>query len=92
MIPFNIICHSVNIIIDQISIELIEDRMVSIGRFGTLSPYFRLGHLANNVSSGRVQKLPTKRLIKFHPHVSFKNLLKDKHDLFAKDPGQNPSE
>ena len=81
-IPYRTIHYAVNIIIEEMAKEIIEDRIISARRFGTLSPYSRPGHLANDLSSREVRDLPTTRSVKFHPHESFLFLLKDRQDRF----------
>ena len=81
-IPYRTVHHAVSIIIEQIAKEIIDDRIVSARRFGTISPYSIPGHLAHNVSSGEVRTLPTIRSVKFHPHESFLDLLRDRGDRF----------
>jgi nucleoid DNA-binding protein len=89
-IPYRVVHHAVNVIIEQIAKEIVEDRIISARHFGTLSPYSRPGHLAHDLSSGEVRELPTIRSVKFHPHKSFLLLLKDREDRFReKVPAEN---
>lgn len=81
-IPYRTIAYALNVIIEQMAKEIIEDRIISVRRFGTLSPYSIPGHLAHDLSSGEVRTLPTKRSVKFHPHESFLFLLRDREDRF----------
>jgi nucleoid DNA-binding protein len=81
-IPYRTIHYAVNIIIEEMAKEIIEDRIISARRFGTLSPHSRPGHLANDLSLGEVRDLPATRSVKFHPHDAFLFLLKDRKDRF----------
>jgi nucleoid DNA-binding protein len=81
-IPYRTVAHAVNVIIEQMAKEIIEDRIISARRFGTLSPYSIPGHLAHDLSSGEIRTLPTIRSVKFHPHESFLYLLRDREDRF----------
>lgn len=69
-------------IVEHIAQDLVEDRVVSVRRFGTLSPHLRRGHLAFNLSSGKVRRLSDYRSVKFHPHEFFSTLLADREDRF----------
>jgi nucleoid DNA-binding protein len=72
----------VGVIIEQVARDLVNDQIVSARRFGTLSPHCRPGHLAHNLSTGRVRELSSSRSVKFHPHESFLLLLADREERF----------
>jgi nucleoid DNA-binding protein len=76
--------YSINIIIESILEDLINNQTVSVGGFGTLNPYIRKGHLAHNVYTKKIRKLPEIRMIKFIPQNSLLSLLKDKYENFRK--------
>lgn len=84
-IPARKVYQAVGIIIDQISHDLINDTIVSVRRFGTLSPHKRMGHMANDLSIGKVRMLPGYRSVKFHAHEGFLSLLADREDRFRND-------
>jgi nucleoid DNA-binding protein len=65
-----------------VSKDLINDQIVTVRHFGTLSPHTRPGHKANDVSSGAVRELSDTRSVRFHPHESFLSLLLDRLDRF----------
>lgn len=73
------------VIIEQVARDLVNDQIVSARRFGTLSPHSRPGHLAHDLSTGKVRELPPSRFVKFHPHESFLSLLADKEERFRGD-------
>lgn len=83
-IPYRSIYYAVNVIVQEMAKEIILDRVISVKRFGTLSPYSIPGHLANDIMSGEVREIPTVRSVKFHPHESFLSLIKDRKDGFRK--------
>jgi nucleoid DNA-binding protein len=72
----------VGVIVEQVARDLVNDQIVSARRFGTFSPYSRPGHLAHNLSTGKVRKLSPSRSVKFHPHESFLSLLADREERF----------
>lgn len=61
-----------------------NNQIVSVRRFGTLSPHERPSHLARDLSTGKVRELPATKSVKMHPHESFLALLADKKDRFRK--------
>jgi nucleoid DNA-binding protein len=74
--------QAVGTIIEQIATDLVNDEVVTVRRFGTLSPHMRHAHLANNVNSGTVQQVAAKRSVKFHPHEAFKWLIRERQKNF----------
>jgi nucleoid DNA-binding protein len=78
------IYQAVGIIIAQIIDDLVNDHVVSVCKFGTLSPHVRIKHMANNVTDGVVRELPASRAVKFHPHESFTRLILDRRERFLK--------
>ena len=81
-VPYRTIHHAVGLIIDQIVQDLLQDQAVSVRYFGTLSPHSRLGHLAHDLSTGKVRELPVSRSVKFHAHSSLLALLQDRQEHF----------
>ena len=82
VIRYKSILQILGVIVSQISQDLVENRTISVRRFGTLSPYLRHGHLANDLSQGVVRHLPPRRSVKFHPHQSFLALLEERYVRF----------
>ena len=78
------IYHAVGIIIEQITSDLVSDQVVTVRKFGTLSPHLRMSHLANNVRTGVVRKLCSRRSVKFHPHEAFSDLIQERQERFRK--------
>ena len=74
--------HSVSVIIDAISKDLVDNQIVTVRCFGTLSPYTRPGHIANDLSQGKLRTLQPKKSVRFHPSESFLNLLVDRQERF----------
>ena len=83
-ISYRKIYQAVGIIIEQITSDLVNDQVVTVRKFGTLSPHMRRSHLANNVSTGVVRKLCSRRSVKFHPHEAFSNLIQERQERFRK--------
>jgi len=81
-VPFRKIYQAVGIIIEQISSDLVNDQVVTVRKFGTLSPHVRRSHMAHNVSTGVVRKLSSKRSVKFHPHEAFSGLIRERQERF----------
>lgn len=81
-LPFRKIYQAVGIIIEQITSDLVNDQVVTVRRFGTLSPHVRRAHLAHNISTGVVMKLSSKRSVKFHPHDAFRGLIRERQERF----------
>lgn len=81
-VSFNKLYQAVSIIIDQISNDLVSDQVVTVKRFGTLSPHLRVSHIAHNVNNGTIHSLKPKRSVKFHPHASFSALIKERQGRF----------
>ena len=75
---------AVNVIIDQLVQDMVEDRSVSIDRFGTLSPYVLHGHIANNAHTGELHQVPPQRMAKLNPHQAFLDLLSQRVEKFKK--------
>jgi nucleoid DNA-binding protein len=88
-LPFRKIYQAIGMIIEQITSDLVNDQVVTVRRFGTLSPHVRRAHLAHNVSSGVVRKLSSKRSVKFHPHESFSGLIQERQERFRQRPEDN---
>jgi len=61
---------------------MIENHVVTVRRFGTLSPFFRSGYTANDISRQEVRQLEGFCTIKFHPHESFRILIRDRESNF----------
>jgi nucleoid DNA-binding protein len=83
------IYQAVGIIIEQITSDLVNDQVVTVRRFGTLSPYVRMAHLANNVRTGMIRKLRSVKSIKFHPHEAFTSLIHDRQERFRQKDDDN---
>lgn len=69
-------------IIDQLSNDLVENHVVTVRRFGTLSPVFRSGYTANDISKHEVRQLDGFCTVRFHPHESFRALIQDRKSNF----------
>jgi len=72
-------------------LDLIEDHVITVKNFGTLSPHTRASHSAHDVSSGQIRTISAKRAVKFHPHESFLSLLKDREELFREKEDEKKS-
>ena len=81
-IPFNKVYQAVSIIVEQVANDLVNDQVVTVRRFGTLSPHVRRSHMAHNVSTGIVRKLSSNRSVKFHPHSAFSSLIRERQERF----------
>jgi nucleoid DNA-binding protein len=81
-ISYRRIYQAVGIIIEQITSDLVNDQVVTVRRFGTLSPHVRSSHMANDVSTGVVRKLGSRRSVKFHAHDAFKGLIQERQERF----------
>ena len=75
---------AVNVIINQLIQDMIDDRSVSVERFGTLSPYVVHGHVANNAHTGELHQVPPQRMVKLNAHQDFIDLLFQKVERFKK--------
>lgn len=80
--PHRSLYRCLGIIIDQVTNDLVEDHVVTVRRFGTLSPFFRLGHVTHDISQNRFRKLEGFCTVRFHPHESFRTLLKERERNF----------
>lgn len=76
------IYQAVGLIVEQVANDLVNDQVVTARRFGTLSPYTRCSHVAHNVINGEIRSLQTKRSVKFHPHVAFVELIREREMKF----------
>ena len=81
-ISYRKIYQAVGIIIEQITSDLVNDQVVTVRRFGTLSPHVRLAHFAHNVCTGVIRKLGSIKSVKFHPHEAFTSLIRDRQESF----------
>lgn len=88
-ISYRKIYQAVGIIVEQIASDLVNDQVVTVRRFGTLSPHVRRSHLANDVSTGVVRKLGSRRSVKFHAHDAFKSLILDRQERFRRKQSDN---
>jgi nucleoid DNA-binding protein len=81
-IPYRKVYQAVGVIVEHIVDDLVSDRVVSVRRFGTLSPHTRRSHFAHNVCTGVVRRVSSRRSVKFHAHDAFIKLIFDKQDRF----------
>ena len=88
-VPFRKIYQAVGIIIEQIASDLANDQVVTVRRFGTLSPHVRQPHAAHNVSTGEICRLGSKRSVKFHPHEAFSGLIRERQERFLQRADDN---
>jgi nucleoid DNA-binding protein len=88
-IPHIKISRAIGIIIEQLSNDLVNDQVVTVRNFGTLSPHLRIAHLAYNVSKGTSMEISAVRSVKFHAHESFKNLILDSQERFRQKDDDN---
>jgi nucleoid DNA-binding protein len=83
-IDYKTLYYSIGIIIENIVEDLVNNQIVTVDGFGTLNPYFRCGHLAHNIQTGKVRQLPEIKMVKFIPQECLSLLLKDRCDSFRK--------
>jgi nucleoid DNA-binding protein len=81
-ISYRKIYQAVGIIIEQIASDLINDQVVTVRRFGTLSPHLRIAHLAYNVSTCVSRWLKPRKSVKFHAHDAFRSLIRERQERF----------
>ena len=81
-ISYRRIYSAIGIIINQIASDLVDDQVVTVRNFGTLSPHVRRSHLAHNVGTGVVRSLSSRRSVKFHPHEAFNGLIRERQERF----------
>ena len=62
---------------------LSEDQIISVGNFGTFSPYLFHGHLAYDPNTGAMQEIKPFYSVKLHPASSFIYLLKNRRGPFT---------
>jgi nucleoid DNA-binding protein len=79
-----VIKNALEVLIEELSKDLIDDVPISVKNFGTLSPYLYHGHFAYNVQTGERYNMKPFRTVKFNSHESFTNLVKDRIDNFKK--------
>lgn len=63
--------------------KLIADQAISVENFGTLSPYTFHDHDGMNIATGQIERVPSFRTVKFHPHATFLVLLSQRRDSFS---------
>lgn len=81
-IPIEKISDAVDIIINTICNDLIRNQAVSISNFGTLNPYVKRIHKANDIRTNEIRMLNLKKSIKFIPHAAVRFLLKNRKYKF----------
>lgn len=79
-----------NVIVDQVALDLVQDRIVCVRRFGTMSPYQHQERSAYNLSSGKISQLPSSRSVRLHPHEALLMLLRDRRGRFLDSGEKNP--
>jgi nucleoid DNA-binding protein len=73
---------AVLLISNYIGDVLIESGSISIDNFGTLHTYVLKGHIGQNVSTGDMQYVRSKKNVMFAPHVTFSSMLDEKRNRF----------
>lgn len=82
VLPHRTLYRCICIIIDQVTNDLAENHVVTVRRFGTLSPFFRSGHTSYDVSQHRVRYSEGFFTVSFHPHESFRTLIRERERNF----------
>lgn len=58
------------------------EKIVTVNHFGTFSPYLYHEREAHNVVTGRMEKFPALKSIRFHPAWAVERLLRDRRVKF----------
>jgi nucleoid DNA-binding protein len=78
------VLKAVTIIIEQLAKDLVDDLVVTVRRFGTLSPYVVQEHTYVDFTTKAVTKSPSKRSVKLHAHEAFKKLIAERRGMLKK--------
>lgn len=78
------VVKAVTIIIEQLAKDLVEDFVVTVRRFGTLSPYVVQEHTYVDLTTREVTTSPARRSVKFHVHEAFQKLISERRGLLKK--------
>jgi len=61
---------------------LASEKIVTVNHFGTFSPYLYHEREAHNVVTGRMEKFPAMKSVRFHSAWAVERLLKDRRVRF----------
>lgn len=82
-IPPKVIYSAIEIICNNVSYDLVENSIVSVENFGTLSPYVFHGHKASDVCSEGFVEIQPFRSVKLNPHRQFELMIQKKKSDFS---------
>jgi nucleoid DNA-binding protein len=83
-LPKSAIVDAIAIINNSLIDMIVDNKSISIGNFGTISPYLFHKHKGFNISTGEMQEVDEFKTVKFRVHNNFQMLVNGRKSKFKK--------